>query len=229
MKIFDFEQRSEEWWQIRRGIPTASSFSNLITPKTLKISASADDYIYELLGERFRISPPVEAYKSAAMQNGIDTEAEARSFYAMEKNVDLTSVGFCLSDCGRWGCSPDALVGDLGGLEMKCPIEKTHCKYLLGGTLPDEYKAQVHGSLIVTARPWWDFMSYCPGFPPFIIRVEPNEYTAALRDALESFHARYMAAVSKIQELGAIEPPSDKSSSSAGSAGKPSAELAVAA
>ena len=42
MKIHTFEQGSPEWFMGRLGIPTASRFNELLTPKTRKPAASRE-------------------------------------------------------------------------------------------------------------------------------------------------------------------------------------------
>lgn len=196
MKTFpDIEQMTPEWWEIRRGVPSASRFSKIITPKTGKLSAQADTLIAELIAERFRRGP-VEPDRpiNRAMEHGIATEDQARSWYAFDRNVELTQVGFCKTDDERFGCSPDSLVGEDGVLELKCPQVETHVGYVMEGCLPDEYKAQVHGHLIVTGRAWCDFVSYVTDqadLEPFVVRVTPDDFTDKLRAALDEFHNRY--------------------------------------
>lgn len=208
MKTFRFAQYSEEWWKTRKGVPTASNFGKVFTAKTMKPSASQDDYIAELIADRVDTTPPefIAQDITPDMMHGLETEGEARAFYAMDRDVDVDEVGFCLTDDGRFGCSPDGLVGDDGGLELKCPQLKTQVKYLLAGGLPDEYRGQVHGSLIVTGRAWWDFLSYAPGLPPLLLRVEPDAYTKALAAALEPFWAKYQEAWRQIQAAGVRTP-----------------------
>lgn len=203
MKIIECQQGSPEWFEARKGIPTASRFSKILTPKTLKLSASADDLICELIGERMSLIPPegADAFMNRAMRWGTECEAEARAWYAMEADMDVRQVGFVLTDDGRIGASPDGLVGDDGGLELKCPQASTQVAYLLAGELPAEYKAQVHGALIVTNRKWWDFLSYHPGLPPLLIRVFPDEYTVVLMEALDHFYARYQAALARVRGM----------------------------
>jgi hypothetical protein len=207
MRIIDCVQGTPEWFAAKLGVPSASNFDRILTAKTLKLSASADDLICELLGDLYRLTPPdpAEFYCSKDMQDGIDREPEARAWYELETGQDVTRVGFCVTDDGRFGCSPDSLVGDDGGLELKCPKLKTQAKYLLaGGGLPDEYRAQVHGALVVTEREWWDFLSYAPGLPPVYVRVRPDEYTEALRKALDVFHERFQEAKRKIEACGLV-------------------------
>lgn len=196
MRHIDCVQYSPEWWQARRGVPTASQFDRIITPKTCRPSLQAEGYIHELIADRLRFDPPVmtERPMNAAMRHGVDCEPDARNYYAMEHDRDVRLCGLCLTDDGRFGASPDGLVGDDGIIEIKCPEPKTHVGYLLSGELPDAYRAQVHGQLLVTGREWCDFLSYCPGFDPFLIRVTPDEFTERLAAALEEFWDRYNAA-----------------------------------
>ncbi len=201
MKIHDVPQLSPEWFELRRGRPTASQFGRILTPKTAKLATAADGYIAELIAEIFHLGPisGLDATPSRAMIHGTDCEPEARRFYEMDRSVDVKQVGFCTTDDGRFGCSPDGLVGDDGILELKCPTGKTQVEYLLDGELPAEYRGQVHGALIVTGRAWVDFLSYCSGLPPLLIRQNPNNFTVALRTALEMFWERFQAALAKIR------------------------------
>ena len=194
MKILtDFEQCSSEWWAIHRGLPTASSFDRIITPVKGEASAGQVKYMDELIADMIchKWSQEPE-YTSIAMQNGIACEPSARAWYAFENDVEVREVGFCLSDCGRYGCSPDGLVGEVGGIEIKCPDLKTHIGYLREGRLPNEYKCQVHGSLAVTGYAWWDFISYSPAveIPHLVIRVVPDDFTVKLRSEVEAFADR---------------------------------------
>lgn len=186
-------QYSDEWWNLRRGIPTASSFDRILTAKTMKPSSQQADYIAELIADLANPDPAFTAHQPQTrdMANGTNMEPEARRWYSMATDQDVQQVGFVVSACGRFGCSPDGLIGETGGLELKCPTLKTQVRYLQSGELPAEYRAQVHGCLIVTGREWWDFASYAPGLKPLLVRVVPDEFTEALRRELERFHERY--------------------------------------
>lgn len=209
MKISMCEQGSQDWHKLRRGVPTASRFDSILTPVQGKISAQANDYIAELLGDRFSDLYPnnAEHYTSRAMDQGREKEHEARRWYELETGRRVQQVGFCTTDDGRCGCSPDGLVYEgqqcVGGLELKCPLAKTQVQYLLNPQkLLDSYKCQVHGALLITGLPWWDLASYCPGLSPLIMRVEPDPFTEKLRDALEHFWDRYQAALQAITQRG---------------------------
>lgn len=195
------DQYSSEWWSARCGIPTASEFARILTPKTLTMGAGAQSYINELIAQQFDPNYGlVEGYVSAAMKNGTIMEPEVRRTYEFEYDCHVEQVGFCLTDDRRFGCSPDGLIGDEGGVEIKSPNPATHVGYLRAGVLPEAYVMQVHGCLIVTGRKWWDFISHCPGtaLPKFTVRVKPDGITEALRVGLEQFHEAYQKALTQI-------------------------------
>ncbi len=203
MKIIDCGQSSKEWFSIRRGLPTASGFDRIITPVKAGPSAAQSGYMDELIAQVIDQTyslEPSNKYISPAMQNGIDCEPAARAWYEFEFDTPVTRVGFCLSDCGRFGCSPDGLVGTDGIIEIKCPDLKTHIKYLREGTLPDEYKCQAHGELAVTGYPWLDFISYSPvpELDNFLIRIEPTAFTEKLRLEVIAFTERLAEAMAKL-------------------------------
>ena len=196
-------QLSPDWFELRRGIATASNFDRIMTLAKRKYSAAAEGYIDELIAERFVLDPNAmtETPMSAAMRHGVACEPEARSWYEIHTGQTAQQVGFCIDAQERFGCSPDALVGEVGVLELKVPQGKTHVGYLRAGTLPSEYACQVHGHLLVTGRQWCDFVSYCPGLNPFIVRVTPDDFTAALTVCLEQFWAQFQETLAKIGGL----------------------------
>lgn len=169
----DCQQGSEEWLRARLGIPTASRFSDIVTPKKGDPSASMAPYCYELLAEQL-LGRPLDDQTSAFMERGTALEKAARAWYCFERETTVEEVGFLLRDDGRVGCSPDGLVGDDGGLEIKCPSAAVHIGYLLGEA-GAKYRCQVQGCLWITGRKWWDFVSYNPDMPPVLVRFERDE------------------------------------------------------
>ena len=148
MIIVDCEQGSPEWFEARFGKPTASNFDKILTPANMQISKQREAYMFDLCEERLEVNR--EFYKSRYMERGNELESEARDYYAFMKDCEPKQVGFCLDDSGRYGCSPDSLIGDDGGFEAKCPKLITHRKYRTNEKLPTIYKLQVLGSLLVT-------------------------------------------------------------------------------
>lgn len=184
-------QGTAEWLEARAGLATASRFGDILTAKTMKMAASAVPYACEIIAETLTGSPDPWAgsWQSPDMRRGTYTEHEARKYYELERDLDVKQVGFCIHDNERWGCSPDGIVDADRGLELKCPAPKTQVKYLIDGVLPVEYRAQVHGCMIVTGFKRWDFLSYCVGLPPLLIEVERDDYTDKLAAALVDFNA----------------------------------------
>lgn len=203
MKIYhDLEQGSDEWKLVRKGHPTASRFSDIITAAKGELSKSAQPYIRELIGESF--CPDWEEWLgNKYTDRGKETEPEAREAFStiLDAPFAVKEVGFVLGDDLVCGCSPDGLIYEgealVSGVEIKCPSPKVHVGYVLDGGLPSAYKQQVHGSMVVTGLTCWHFWSYFPGLRPHHIIVQRDDYTAKLQAALWEFVASYKAEYAK--------------------------------
>jgi hypothetical protein len=190
VKIHNVEQGSEEWFNLRLGIPSASRFKDLLTP-TGKPSASSDKYLNELLAERLS-GKRFETFKSHWMQRGNDLEPEAAGVFWLQEDLHCREIGFVTNDSMTVGCSPDRIVGDgmVTGLEIKCPSPGVHTAYLReyakSGAMPSEYYAQVQGTMwLMDFSDYW-FQSYHPDLPNLIMKVERDEkYIAGLSAAIE--------------------------------------------
>lgn len=205
MKYFDVIQGEEPWFKLRNGVPTASRFDMILTPKEGKPSTQQEKLINQLVGERLSLIPPegVENYTNRAMRWGAQCEAEARAYFCFKTSLEVYNGGFCLDDSGRYGASPDALVGTetatTGALELKAPQAETQVEYLRNGGLPPAYRWQCQGHLLVTGLPVCWFLSYSPGLPPLLIRVERGPDTEKLAVALNEFWDRFMEAFEKVK------------------------------
>lgn len=199
MKIIQCDQGTDEWFEARRGIPSSSNFDKIITTKG-EPSKQAEKYMFRLAGEVVSKTTE-ETYKNSAMERGSELEAEARQLYQIINDVEVIQAGFCLSADGKCGCSPDGLIGEDGGLEIKCPNMATHVGYLIDNKLPTDYFQQVQGSLKVTGRKWWDFMSYYPSIKPLIIRVYPDQkFISSLNIEIDMFHDKLQTIIKQIGE-----------------------------
>ena len=184
----DVIQGSTEWFAARCGIPSASNFDKIITTAGTP-SKQREKYMYQLAAERVT-GKSEESFKSAAMERGIEMEAEARSLYELLRDTEIKQVGVCYPDEKKLcAASPDGLVGDDGLIEIKCPMSYASVGYLLDeSALLKEYFQQVHGQLFVTGRKWTDLISYYPGLKPLIVRVNRDEkFIQALSNELELF------------------------------------------
>lgn len=188
MIVLDVTQGSPEWEEARIGIPTCSGYENILTPKKLEPSAQAVPYRNQLLAE-WLLGHHIDFGKSGFADRGTRMEDEGRAFYELQHDIEVERVGFIVREDGRTGGSPDSLVQDDGGLEIKCPALHTHIGYVLDSdTLVAKYKSQVQGYLYLTDRAWWDILSYCPILPSVQVRIARDEkYIAALGPALDVF------------------------------------------
>jgi len=206
VKIIQCRQGDEAWFNSRMGRPTASCFDKIIAPKTLKISASADRYMHLLLAERM-LGIPMESASTDFMERGSALEQEAVNAYEFQRDVVTEAVGFCTTDDGRIGCSPDRLVNPDGLLEVKCLAPPQHVGALLG-RIDDGHRLQCYGQLLVTERLWVDLLCYHPLMPTAIVRVESDpEAMAALAEAVGHFLDRLEQAEARLRASGLwVEP-----------------------
>ena len=201
--IDDIAQGTPEWFQEHAGKPGASSFNKIVTTKG-EPSKQAGDYALQLAGE-YLLGTVEQGYVSHTMQLGIDREEEARNRYAWDYDAEVQQVGMIYLDERKDRlCSPDGLVVDKNrGFEIKCPILKTHIKYLLGGKLPTEYYTQVQGSMYITGFNEWDFYSYYPGLESLKITVERDErFINKLDKALDEFCFEVVKTIRKLKGRG---------------------------
>lgn len=204
LTIFDqLEQSSPEWLQARAGILTASTIGQLITAKTIKpaMNDRSRGLCQTLIAER--ITGHVEpVYPNRSMARGSLLEPEARRIYAAQTGQDVGEVGFARLDADTYtlGSSPDGLIGEAGGIEIKSPSAKVHVSTVLSGAIPDYNRAQVQAFLHVTGREWCDFISYLPGEPLFIIRDHPDQrWQNAIVSAAEQFEETARSAVARYE------------------------------
>jgi predicted phage-related endonuclease len=148
-----------------------------------------NDLVWQLVVERMT-GQPVEGPVGHALKWGTEVEPYAREAYELETGNIVSEAGFVTHPkFGFAGASPDGLIGDDGGLEMKCPKDsRIHLERFSEG-IPEEYVPQVQGNLWVTSRRWWDFVSYDPRMPEshriYIQRIERDErYIAELETAI---------------------------------------------
>lgn len=198
MDVLHCEQGTAEWHAARTGIPTASMFATILAKgKGDAASKTRATYMRKLAGEIIT-GDPMESYSNDHMERGKVMEAEARDLYAFQQNVEPMQVGFIRS--GQKGCSPDSLIANDGGCEIKTKLPHLQIEVLERGTLPPEHKAQCQGVLWVAEREWIDFVSYWPKMPLFVCRVtRDEEYIAALSDAVDAFNDELAALVERVR------------------------------
>jgi len=201
--IKDIEQGSLEWQTIRSGKVTASGMKNILTPAFKpRTGEMPHTYMMQILAEQWIGGALPQVQGVWDMEQGQLLETEARPFFALTTGYNVTTAAFIESDNPLVGASPDGIVNDCEGLELKCPHLVTHLKYLDAGELPDEYVLQVHGSLYVSGFKRWHFMSYRRNFPPLLLVVERDEeIMSKIHEAVTAFLAKLDAAMDKLIDL----------------------------
>lgn len=222
MLTIDCVQNSEQWQAARRGLPTASEFHRIVCAEMstgyrcpacqttysrerkscgecrgdlepyqfVKRSAQADGYIYQLIAESLGFVE--ERQPNHWMDRGHELEPAAVTDYEFLTGNDTEKVGFCVTDDGLLGASPDRqIVGKRRWLEAKCPSPAVHIRHLVTGDLEDNHKIQLQGQLLVTGYEGVDIISHCPSFPSIVIQVERDEeFISGMNDILVDFVTR---------------------------------------
>lgn len=198
--FFDIEQGSPEWHEIRRGIPTASEFSTILSN-----GKGHDTYLNDLAGEILS-GQVVEGYTNSYMMRGKEMEPEARDSYARATLTDVRQCGFVRRklSSGRYvGCSPDGLIES----ERRILEIKTMKPGLMVGLkkhgkreAPEEHMAQVQGALWICGWPRATLMIFYRGMPwSLSYDVERNEaYIDRLAKEVEAFDHKLHVLVKQV-------------------------------
>lgn len=189
----DVYQGTPEWYALRCGILTASEMDEIVTPSNLQPANNdkARKHLFNLMAQR--ITKHVEqGYVSFDMMRGNADEIDARQLYS-DNYAPVEQVGFVTND--KWGFvlgySPDGLVGDDGLIECKSRAPKFQLETIIKDEVPSEYMIQLQIGMLVTERPWIDFISYCGGLPMFTKRVLADDgFQSALIVAAAKFYER---------------------------------------
>jgi hypothetical protein len=227
MKYFPVSHGSDEWFQCRVGIPTASCFDKIITPNGKisqakagefysgsdipKFSQTAESYAHLLLAEIITNQAWSKFPPSYWMERGALMEQEAAQLYEFETGYILDRGGFMTDDLCRWGASPDRRILDadgnvIGALEIKCPAPWTHVENLLKKEIDKDYIPQVQGQMFCGDLQFVDWFSYYPGMPPSLITTKRDEYfIESLEEGLLRFDAMLTIKKQQLVEIGALD------------------------
>lgn len=200
-------QGTPEWTAARLGCVTASRVADVIARTKTGFGASRANYMAELIAERLT-GTTADSYTNAAMQWGVEHEAEALAAYAFRHDAEVAPGGFILHpNLGMAGATPDGLIGNDGLIEVKCPNTATHLDTLLGQVIPGKYVTQMLWQMACSKRQWCDFVSYDPRLPEamrlFVKRLSRDEarikelegdviaFLAELNDKLDRLNGIY--------------------------------------
>jgi len=202
--VLQMDQRSDDWFAVRCGRVTASRVADVVARTKSGYSASRANYMAQLVCERLT-GATESTFTNAAMQWGVDHEADARHAYCFHHDAEVSEVGFVLHPTLTLsGASPDGLVADDGLVEIKCPNTATHIDTLLNSAVPEKYLTQMYWQMACTDRAWCDFVSYDPRLPEemrlFVKRVDRDaERVAELEAEVAKFIDELNSTVDKLK------------------------------
>lgn len=150
--VHKFQQRSDEWYAIRRGRLGASDANAIFADGKGLETAIFDALKFD-----------EKKYTNDDIERGILLEDSARIIYELQNNVLVEQVGY-IEYNEHIGCSPDGLVGVDGGLEIKCPNDSNYIRALVYDKPEKKHIDQCIMSAFITHRKWWDLVYYNENF-----------------------------------------------------------------
>jgi hypothetical protein len=196
----DIEQGSEEWRRLHFGVPSASNFKSILATSSEE-KKTRTGYLRKLVAQIVTGEDRPD-YKSANMLRGNMEEDGLRRAYSLVTDNEVRRIACGIDDelCGGVIASPDGLIGDDGGLELKSMFADLLVGILARETIPPEHVAQVQGNMFVFNRAWWDVCIGASGMPLFIRRVpRDEEYCARLAKEIAAFNAEKEALVAWVR------------------------------
>ena len=204
------EQRSEAWFDMRKGKITSSEIHKIMgTGKGESgLSETAKTYLLERVSESLGGAPALShptGVKPMALEWGTELEDLACEVYQEQMGLVVDKASF-IPYSAYYGGSPDGLVNPSGIIEIKCPFASAnHFKHRLILTDTDlkkvapSYYYQCISNIICAKAEWCDFISYDPrvdaGYNLFVYRLNRNE------EEVENMLSRLEVAVKYMDEL----------------------------
>ena len=204
------EQRSEAWFELRKGKITSSEIHKIMGTKKGEesLTETAKTYLLEKVAELFGGAPHLShpsGVKPMALEWGTEMEDVAIEHYNGLKNVTVEKASF-LPVNEHYGGSPDGLLPPGGIIEVKCPFSSAnHFKH---GMIKDDtdfkkvvpaYYYQCMSNIICADVEWCDFISYDPRvhdeYKMFVYRLYRNQ------EEVEMINQRLDVATKYMQEL----------------------------
>lgn len=187
------EKTLSPWQRARLGKITASRFGDVRKLRSGAWGETALTYLYDLVGEHLTGKPAETFTGNRATEWGNFYEADALKFYTKRTRRKLKPGTFQPHPTLQLvGGTPDALCGERGLVEAKCPLTfKNHLRTVIGREVPDEYRAQVLGHIWLSGRDWCDFISYDPRIETgphglVIVRIRRDEHETEIEQLAET-------------------------------------------
>lgn len=142
------EQRSEEWFEARKGKITGSMVGAILG---LDPNCSREEAMRRMV--RSAHGAPSEFTGNVATNWGVVHEAEAREDFEYVTGLKVEPATFVVDPSRPWlGASPDGYVGNVALLEIKCPYGLRNGGEFKSVEDQPHYYAQMQVQLLVTGR-----------------------------------------------------------------------------
>lgn len=187
---YDIEQNTDPWQKVRRGIITASNISKILTPVNKKISKSTG-YLYTFCRQSID-EMPFGDFSTKATDRGHIEETLALQVYEAKRG-GLKRCGFIENDDYGFkiGCSPDALCGEDGGVQVKSFTPNVQFGNIIDEEIEPTHLLQSQMELLVSGRSWWDFIHQSSGTHQIVSRIFPDKKThSEILEACGDFYSR---------------------------------------
>lgn len=180
MKLHNVEQKSEEWFELRKKYPLTASHAQAIGNH----GKGLESLCWEKMAELYS-SGENQQFSTIHTDRGNELEDQARSIYELTTGNEVEDVGFVtdeeISPVG--GASPDGHTGEEGSIEIKCFNDTKYFKMIIEnkktGTfkIESQYEWQMQQQMLFSKRKWTDFVVYNPNFEQSILikRILPDE------------------------------------------------------
>lgn len=194
------QQGSGTWQTLKLGVISASNASKVVAKKD---SDTRLTYMSELVAQ---VCTGIfeELVNNKYLEWGRQNEDGARAYYEFSTGLTVQQLPFVYKDESfREGCSPDGIVSDTRGVEIKCPFTSVrYVKFLTEDKIKPDYVWQYQHTLRVMDAEEWDFVQYDPRMkksPLKVLTVRRDEEKQKIFDeAIPAFISDMDAMLAKV-------------------------------
>ncbi len=197
MKILNVEQRSDEWFEARRGKISGTILGDVYSKKGgRKIG------FYQIIAERLGLDPDEEN----RMDRGLRLEDEAVELFQGKTGKKVESAGMCVSSFSDEIInSPDGLIKHKGkyteALEVKCLSPARHLQAVIENKVPPEFESQLIQYFVVNDDlKTLYFLFYDPRLPSISYHLIETK-REDVKDRIEFFKTWQLETLQEINEI----------------------------
>jgi len=194
MKQLNFQNNEEKWLEARKNKVTGTFLGKILSQKD---SGKPKVGFYQMIADR--VALPADGTNPMERGRRLENEALARFEKETGKKVNKDLI-LCMSDENEaMAYSPDGLIGQTAGVEVKCLNSVAHIEAWLTQKIPSEYYFQTIQPFIVNPKlKTLYFVYYDPRIPAkdfFYLTIQRDE---ALVEKYKAEELRILAEVERI-------------------------------